>query len=69
MEKKNNSWKLLGMILGAVFVVWITFNFLLPLAFKVLSIVGGLVIVGAIGYGAYRMMSRKSLSGGRRTLP
>ena len=69
MREKNNSWKLMGWILASVFAIWLTFTVLLPLIFKVLWMVGAVVVVGAIGYGAYRMASRKSLGGSRRTLP
>jgi hypothetical protein len=69
MEKKNNSFKLLGWIIGGVFALWLIFNVLLPILFQALAFVGVIAIVGAVGYVAFRTMNRKSIGGGRRTLP
>jgi hypothetical protein len=69
MEKKSNSWRLLGWILAAVVIVWLTTQILFPLIIGALKVALVVVVIGAIAYGAYSLSGKKSLGGGRRTLP
>ncbi len=69
MEKKSNSWRLLGWILAAVLIVWLTTNILFPLIIGALKVAVVVAVIGVIAYGAYSLMGKKAIGGGRRTLP
>lgn len=58
MEKKSNSWRLLGWILAAVLIVWLTTNILFPLIIGALKVAVVVAVIGVIAYGAYSLMGK-----------
>lgn len=65
----NTTKKVLLFVIGAIVGYWIL-SFVVGTVLSLLfSVVIPVLVIAGIAYGVYRLMGRKALGGGRKTLP
>ena len=65
----SGSIRLAVVMLVSVFAAYFVFKLILAPMFHLLSLLIPIVIIGGVAYVLYGVISRKSLTGGRRLLP
>ncbi len=65
----SGSIRLAVILLASVFAAYFVFKIVTALVFHLLSLLIPIAIIGGVAYVLYMVISRKSLTGGRRLLP
>lgn len=65
----SNGFKLIGVILLALFGGWIAIKIIGGVLGFILGLIVPIAIIGGVGFVLYSAFGKKALGGGRRTLP